>query len=224
MSTISDKKKKIIEYLVKLMKVMDPSGINAKRWSDKLTTMGDKEFDTFMNLLRDKKYQISMTMPNMSGMNVEVPRLLAAAKMAGVKIFHKLWLQDDVTGEKYLTNDEYPVLCVSVRRMEQFLDKKLSVPNSDTAIDGLTGQVSGRDKALSITTPEIQVWTARGLSTTLMELMRIRGGDINAYGEYKRQLEETGACELASIDPNSRTRTSVMMGVLLKGMHLENNI
>jgi hypothetical protein len=185
--------------------------------------MTDSEFDLFMKQIRDNKAKLYVTLPNMLP-TITTAELVQLAEDLDVKIFHKLWIKDPTTGKHMLTNEAHMVLKLPIRRQQQFLDKKMSVPDSDRKIDQLTGQVTSDDKSSALSNPEIQILYSRGLETTLMELIKVRGGDINAYGEFKRQMEETGEGELNMIDLNSRTRSAVIAGVYMTGMHIGNNI
>ena len=123
-----------------------------------------------------------------------------------------------------ITPEEYMVLQLPVRRQQQFLDEKLSVPDNDKTIDGLTGQVAGDSKCTSFTTPEIQIFHARNLDASLFEMANVRGGNINNYAEFKRSLEETGEVSLNQLDPMNRTRVAVIGQVFLTAMHLDINL
>lgn len=220
--SIKEKKKKILAYLTKHFKTLDPTGINVERYKKLIEPMSDKEFDKFMHLVKDGKFQIHLTNPNMKN-NLDMNNLLTTADNVGCKIFHRIWIHDSTMDITYLTDKEYPIFNLPIRRQSQFLEEKMAVPESDTTTDLLTGQVTSDSRASSITQPEIQALHARGLDTTLEELVRVRGGDIHAYGDFKRQLEETGEVSLEQIDPDSRTRSSVMAKVLLRGCHLDVN-
>ena len=208
-SAIKTKKEKIIEYLVSYLNKIDKSGKNADRYYKLLSAMSDTAFDQFMHLVKEGKYQFHLMVPNME-IHINIDDLMIVAKELKVEIFHQLWMKDEITGKRYLTPESYPVLQIPIRRAQQFLDKKISVPDSDRSIDGLTGQVIGDDRATTFSNPEIQIMYARGLTTTLQEFLRVRGGDINAYGEFKRQMEETGSASLAKLDPSNRTRVAVI--------------
>ncbi len=218
-----DKRKRITEYIVKVMNTLDPSGDNGKRYTTFLGKMSDNEFITFMDYLSKKKTAINIVMPNMKK-TLRIPDIIKALHVVDLNVYHKLWLQDRTTGRKYLTNEKYLVLQLPIRRAQQEVDKKLSVPSRDQKIDALTGQVTGPDKACALSSPEIQSLNTRGLEATLNELVRVRGGDINAYGDFKRQLEETGGAELNTLDPRTRTRASVIAGVYLTAMLFDNNL
>ena len=220
---ISKKKKKIIDYICKLCDTMEPSGLNSKRYRGMLEKMTDKEFDQFMHYMKDGKWQLHLVAPNMI-VNLKNEDLLKACDLIGLDLFQRVWMHDAVTGKKYLTDNKYMFLQLPIRRQQQFLDEKMSVPDNDRQIDQLTGQVTGDSRACSITNPEIQILAARGLTETLQELVNVRGGNINNYNEFRRALEETGEADLDTLDPNSRTRASVVMGKLIQSMMLDTNL
>ena len=223
MATIAEKKKKVLAYLKQKLAPIDPNGVNYKRYEKLFNDMNDKQFDQFMVNMRDGKWEFHIVVPNM-GPKFSLHDLLKAADGVDLKVFHRIWLTDSATGKRYLSRAEYPILKLPIRRMQQFLDKKLSVPDNDKTIDGLTGQVTGDDKSASISAPEIQAINARGLKVVLNELVTVRGGDIANYGEARRQMEEQGSISLGSLDASSISRTAKITEVLLQAMHIESNL
>ena len=222
-SNIPAKKKQIIDFICKHCDIMDPSKFNSNRYREMLTNMSDRQFDDFMHKVKDKKYQLHLTAPNMK-INLKIKDLLKCADSLKLKMFHRIWVKDKATGRRFLTDNEYLVLQLPVRRQEQIIDKKMSVPDNDKTIDGLTGQVSWESKATALTNPEIQILATRNMDASLYEFIKVRGGDINSYAEFKRSLEENGEARLNDLDPTARTRTSVMGGVLLTAMLLDSNL
>ena len=215
---------KIESYVYKVMSILDPAGDNTKRWKEFFGGLDDKGFEKFMKNLADKKVAMNLVMPNIKK-QLHIKDLLDAAKAVDYKTSHRLWMPDRTRpGKKYLTNESYLVFTLPIRRAQQEVDKKLSVPERDNKIDALTGQVVSTDKASSISAIEIQNLHVRGLDQTLAELVRVRGGDINAYGDFSRQLEENGEAKLSSLDPRTRARAATISKVLLEGMMIENNI
>ena len=221
---IKAKRAKIESMIYETMQIVDPSGDNTKRWQNLFGGMDDKQFTVFMDHLKKGECQLNVVMPNMKKVP-KVPNLVKAAEKVGLKLAHRLWLPDKTRpGKKYLTNEEYLVLELPIRRAQQEWDKKLQVPSRDTHVDALTGQVIMDDKACHLSTPEIQSLSTRGLTATLQELVRVRGGDINAYGDFKRQLEESGEASMKSLDPRTRARASVLSHILLQSMMIDNNL
>lgn len=222
-SKIAQKKKKILDFICKLCDTMEPSGLNSKRYRQIIGQMNDKEFDQFMNYMQEGKWQLHLVAPNMV-VNLQNEDLLKACDLIGLDLFQRVWMYDRATGRKYLTDNKYMFVKLPIRRQQQFLDEKISVPDNDRTIDGLTGQVTGDSRACSITNPEIQILAARGLDKTMQELVNIRGGNIHGYSEFRRMLEENGEADLDMIDPNSRTRASVVGSKLLQSMMLDTNL
>ena len=220
---ISKKKAAIIKYICDVCDILDPSKTNSKRYHRILDHMTDKEFDQWMNYVKEGKWQIHIVAPNMI-VNLRNENILKAADKVGCKLFHRLWIEDPTTGRKYLTDNEYLILNLPVRRQQQFLDEKMSVPENDRKIDGLTGQVTGDSRACSVTNPEIQILAARGLDATLEEFVNVRGGNMHAYAEFRRQAEETGEITLNTLDPNTHSRVAVVGQVLVNSMMLDTNI
>lgn len=222
-SKIAQKKKKILDYICKLCDTMEPSGLNSKRYRQIIGQMNDREFDQFMNYMKEGKWQLHIVAPNMI-VNLQNEDLLKACDLIGLDLFQRVWMYDRATGRKYLTDNKYMFVKLPIRRQQQFLDEKISVPDNDRTIDGLTGQVTGDSRSCSITNPEIQILAARGLDKTMQELVNIRGGNIHGYSEFRRMLEENGEADLDMIDPNSRTRASVVGSKLLQSMMLDTNL
>ena len=224
MNPMQRKRNKIQQMVLEAMTKMDPSGDNTKRWQGFFSRLDDKHFDQFMKNLRDKKVAMNIIMPNIKK-PLKITDLLEAAKTVGLTLSHRLWLPDRTRpGKKYLTNEKYLVLTIPIRRAQQEWDKKLSVPSRDRKIDALTGQVVADDSACAISAPEIQSLNVRGLHNVLNEVVRVRGGDVNAYGDMNRQLQENGEARLESLDPRTRARAGTIAHILLEGMMIENNM
>ena len=179
---------------------MDPSGDNTRRWQNIFASMNDKQFGEFIEHLRNKECQLNIVMPNMKKVP-KIPDLVDAANFVGLQLAHRIWLPDRTRpGKKFLTNEKYLVLEIPVRRAQQEWDKKLQVPSRDSHVD------------------------ARGLEKTLQEFVKVRGGDVIAYGDFKRQLEESGEAKCSSLDPRTRARSGVLAHVLLQSMMIDNNL
>ncbi len=104
------------------------------------------------------------------------------------------------------------------------LDEKLSVPDSAQKIDAMTGQVTGDDRKGGFSQPEIQIMYSKGFKNVLKEFVKIRGGDVHAFAEFERQLEEQGTGSMDQIKVASRARSGAVLSTWLEAIHLENNI
>ena len=224
---IKTKREKIIKYILDVVNMIDTTGTNGKRYIEFFSKMNDQDFSQYMEYLREGRVQIYIQAPNMV-IPIKMENLKEVAKYTGVELFERIWLTDQATGKKYLTPHKYFIIYTFMRRVRQYLDKKMSLPENDKYVDGLTGQVTNtakhKSQAAALSQVEMQALAARGFNNTILELMKVRGGDIHAYANFKRQLEETGVAHLSEIENDSVPRSATMMGVFLKAMHLDNNL
>lgn len=211
------------DFIIKHITDLEPSGYNTKKLKTYLDSLSDKEFEQYMLDLKNKKRVIPLYTPNMK-IHLKMDNLLKVADNLKLSLFERLRLIDPVTHKQYLTPQKYLVLKLPIRRARQFLMHKLSVSESDKKTDILTGQVTGPDKSASISFVEAQLLYSRGLSSTLEELIKVRGGDIHSYANLKQQLEENGSSATSTIDPNSIARSTVVTQVILTCMGFDSNL
>ena len=221
---MNEKRKKAQEYILKSFELIDQTKDkhNLKRYKEKFEKMSDKEFDEYMHRLKNKEEQIYYINTTLKD-NADDNKLKEDCKKLGIKLFEKVRMWDAVTKTYYWTPDPCLILLLPIRRVSQFVDHKLSVPEGDKKIDLLSGQVLKPDQAASLSQVEIQCLYSHGLTNSIMELIKYRGGDTVAFGEYKRELEETGTTS-TSKDTGSVVRSAVVLGVYYNGMHMETNI
>ena len=188
-----EKKQKIIDLVTSVFDKIDneENGYNSQKFRALVEPMGEKRFNDFINHMRNGDYKISVEVPNMVA-RMDMDKLYEAADMIGSKIFQRLRITDPETGRVTLTNSEFPVLNLPIRRTQQTIEKKMNLPEGDTLTDALTGQVTGDDKASRMNNKEIQILYSRGLTQTLSELVQIRGGNPDKYAEFSQEIEETG--------------------------------
>ena len=219
---MTPKRKKVQDYILATMDSMETDGMNRKEYEKLFASMSDKDFDDWMKSIKNKEEVLSFYSANVTN-KLTVDQLKDAAKKIGVKLFEPLRLWDEATQSYYTTPKEYLILQLPIRRLSQFVDHKLSVAEGDKRIDLLSGQPVKPDHAGSISQVEIQTLYARGLTNTILELIKYRGGDVVAFAEYKRELEEQGQTTVGR-NTGSIVRSAVMMDVILSGAHIETNV
>ena len=216
---MNEKRKAVEDKIVKYISAINKS--NAKKYKDMFASMNDKAFDGWMYDLRNNDTVLDIEIPNMIE-KVNIDDLIKVSEQLGIELFTRLKLWDVPTQTYYRTTKKYLMLQLPMVAMAQTVDHKLSVPESDSKIDHLSGQVMKPDQANSISQVEVQSLYARGLQSTILELIKYRGGDVSAYAEYKRSAEELGMCMLKA-DSNSITRSVVVLDVFFAGMQLSSN-
>ena len=218
---MTPKRKKVQDYIIAKMQAMEASGANAERYKKMFNAMSDKEFDDWMKDIKSGEEILTFYAPAIKS-HIKMEDLLKVARDVGVNLFTRLKLWDEPTQSYYITPHKYLVLQLPVRRMSQFVDHKLSVAEGDSRIDMLSGQVTKPDKGSAHSQLEAQALYARGLDKTNLELIKFRGGDVTAFAEYKRELEETGKTTIGK-DTGSVARSAVVLDQFLSGMHIESN-
>lgn len=218
---MNPKRKKVQDRILSVVKDIDSTGTNTEYYTQLFAKLSDKDFDDYMKRIRDGEDVLVYYAPNMMCHN-DINKLIALTHKYDVKLFERLRLYSVATNTYYYTPRKFLILQLPVRRFSQFVDHKLSVAEGDKRIDMLSGQVVKPDQASKISQIEVQTLFARGLKSTIREVTKFRGGDVVAFGEFKRELEEHGSATIAQ-DTGSVARSAVTLDVFYSGMHIEAN-
>lgn len=217
----ADAEKLVIQWMGDL----DPSGDNTKRWQAKFKSMTDDNFKHFVNQLREGKDYISLVSPNFVNTKVGIENNFKVAAKYGVKMFQRIWTTDPITGRRYLSNDEYPIFHLPVRRQIQLAKSKFSYARNNDKTDSLTGQPTGESEGGGISYPEILVLHSRGLESTVEELIWARGGNRGAFKMMNKNIKDTGVCNLKELQQYSTgMKSTKVLGTYFKSIHIDNTI
>lgn len=221
---MTPKRQQVQDYVLKVIKLQEPSGFNLKRYEEFFAGLSDSEFDNWMTTLRDNPHaKITLMVPPFKVV-IDPKNSFKAARFLGIELLErvKLW---DPAGKRYcLTPEKYYILKLPIRRLKQYLLDGLSVPDSDKRLNPLTDQVVKPDKGSAISFPQAQMIAEKGLTTTLHELMTIRGGDQEAYAKMKTQIEETGESDTSVMEGTRGVKSVQTLRSFLNAMHLETNL
>lgn len=221
---MSNRKKATAECLQWINELV-PGGEAVKDMETVLNGLSDAQFDELMQKLDSEEEILSIAIPNLGKDRLEVERLLKVGKKLGHEFFEQVWLTDAKTGVTYLTPEKYLIVDLPLRRQQQLLTEKISIPENNRSIDELTGQVTGDSKGASLSLPEMQILRSQGLDRPILEMIKVRGGDERAQRAIHRQIIETGGASLDSVlGAGTRVKSTDTFGTLLKGMHLNNNL
>jgi hypothetical protein len=217
-------RKKAQDFILKIIAIQDPTGYNSKVYEDLFANMNDQDFHRWMEIMRqDKNAKLKLLVPPFKVV-ISVEAALAASKALGVKIMERIRLWDPV-GKRYcLTPEKYFILRLPVRRLKQYLMDGLSVPDSDKRLNPLTDQVVKPDKGSAISFPQAQMIAEKGLTTTLHEMISIRGGDLTAYAQMKSEIEETGSSDTSVMNGTQGVKSAQTLRTSLQAMHLDTNL
>lgn len=200
---------------------MDNGGPNRGIWEKRFRGMDDAQFDEFMKDLDSGKQTLHMYVPNKAKHDVDVSRNMEIAEKLGHSFFERIWMTDPKTGQTMLTPLRYMTLALPIRRQEQTLEKKISIPENNRVIDDLTGQPTGASKGSAISFPEFQVLYSKNMDRSLEELFKVRGGDEKAFREHNRLIMQTGEGRLDVVAQTpTKVRSTQSLSIALKGMHM----
>lgn len=219
---MNTKRKSVQDKIYKVMNQLDPSGKNKKIYEDMFAKMSDEDFDDYMKRIRSGEDVLHLYAANLVD-DLPVAHVTNVAKANNVKIFERIRMYDVVNDCYYYTPKEYAVLQLPIRRMVQFADHKLTIAEGDSRVDMLTGQVVKPDKGAGLSEPESRILHGFGFKNTLRELNKFRGGDLVAFAEYKRELEETGRT-IVDRETGTKVRSAITIDLYYSGIHIESNV
>ena len=186
------------EYILKNLEAILPGNSDTPRYKRYLEGLTEKEFEAYMLSLKSGEKYLTITAPNFAESTISIERNFALADKLGIPLFQKVW-HEDADGNKYLTPIEFLVVLVPMRLASQRLAKKMSIPRTQRVINTLTGQPTGDSKGAAISFPELRVCAAMGLDSTMIELMKYRGGDLRGAAALNASLLRTGSANLKTL-------------------------
>lgn len=230
---MSDKRKKVIDFIVKgVGDIRANSKFNKDLLRDKLERMTDKEFSIYMEGLKPKaelkegevKSTIPFYLPNLAPDKISIKRMFSLVRGLNRSLTNRLVITDPKTNVRYLTPHEYPTLDTLVRRQAQTSYKKASIPGVTQQLDDMTGQPTALSKGSRVSSPELRFMDSRGLVNTQTELVHVRGGAKSAYREMTRKLFEDGEVSLDQLKGLGHAKSAEVLSAFMNAQHLGNNI
>ncbi len=217
-------RKKAEEYLLKVVKDGDPSGVTYNSVKEQLAKMDDKRFHEYYLAIKESREFIPIIMPNNTNHGMTVDKALDLCEKYKIEIFQRFWYRHPITGVKVLSNFKVPFLHMMVRRQIETLFNKISTAADNNRVDGLTGQAI--EGASAITQPESLVSLEKGLDATLVEKLKYRGGDVEGGRLFDKALIETGQVSTTQLYETHKTTTRVVQtaDIYLTGAGYETNL
>lgn len=210
---------------IRLMKAFDPSGKNAEYWEGIFKGMKSDDFTRFMEGMIKKTNPLYGVFPNYSKVKITVKNNIKLCKSMGYDLYQQVWITDPVTGLEFLTPRKYLVYPVPVSRQIQLLDDKIAVAKDNSKINPMTGQPTGHSRTARFTGPEMTILNSKGYKSTLVELMKFRGGDNDSMRIMDNTIIKEGAVSMNTV-PGARERNTKSvrtLSILLTGMCFANN-
>ena len=213
---MTDKRKKIEELIFKTLSLMDPSGINAKKYQSMFVKMSDQQFSKWVtDFLNDDKSNIRLDMEEFGGGDrvLKYENVEKAADFLGVKLYEYVYLPHLSSNPNRPIRTKQPVLVgwLNIKRTQQLASKKTGLAAGDNDRDELTGIIKGDDKGGTTTAIENEVLAGVGADIIISEISGARGDNVHEYDNMLKEIAETGSVKLADIKTNAYDKPTLLM-------------
>lgn len=213
-------RKKAEAFILENLKLLNVNEHTLSLYKERFKIMTDKEFDEFM-----QDDYLPIIEPVGSDSKITLENNFNFAKKIGYEFFQHLHFSATETLPAYVTPNRYLIYKLPIKRAAQTLDKKKAIPDDMHSVDIMTGQVTTTSKASKITMPEIQILVGLGLKSTLVELLKTRGGDLGEATALDNLLFRDGIVTQANL---RQYQTGVVSSKNLKnfflGMHIRSTL
>lgn len=208
------------------VKKITKSDMNVNLYKKHLSNMSDKEFTEFMTKLKNKEIKLQVIVPpDMGDTKITVENNIKLAKEIGQELYQRLIITDNDAGTKRMSKNKFLILDLPLRRMKQTSEKGVSVATDNKHVDVLTGQVKGDSAASKLTYPELQILSGLGMTNSLVELMKDRGGDIGANNTLINGLIQNGTISQKLVEQYSTgVESTKILKSYLNGMHIQSTL
>jgi len=227
------KRKQVTAFILEnIGKIVPEDKTNVELLKKQFDAMSDEEFEAQIRKFAPAKTPeeiaqrecLPFYMPNLGKHRVSIARNYGLARALGRSLEHRLIMTDGASGLQYVTPHPYPVYDMAVRRQAQTIPKKRSIPEHNQRINDLTGQPTNDSKGSRISAPEHVSLSSRRLDNTLLEFLKVRGGDNAAYREFKRLLTEQGEVNMSDLLGLGIAKSVETAAVFFNCIHIGNNL
>ena len=200
--SIAQRRKKFMDYLTKVLDILDPSGQNSKNYEEFFGEMTDQEFDSYIKkFFKDEKANIYLEI-------VEYERDLKIENIQKCADFMKVPLLERVafpylngsTEDVIVTPYPVPVGYIHEKRLQQTLMKKSAGSTKIQKRSPLTGQVTAEDKNARNSDLESYSLAAVGANAALAEFMDPRADNEKAKQQMYNDIAKNGFVSLQDLD------------------------
>ena len=212
---MTDKRKKIEELIDKTLQLMDPTGINAKKYRNMFQTMSDQQFTKWIQgFLADDKSNIRLDIEEFGdgSRSLKFENVEKAANNLGIKLFEYVYLPHVSSNPNRPIRTKQPVLVgwLNIKRTQQLVTKKTGLALSDDNRDDMTGAAKGDSKGGTTTGIENELLAGVGGDIILSEISGARGDNVKEYDNMLKSIAENGSVRLADIKTNAYDKPTLL--------------
>lgn len=198
------KRQKIQALIDGVMKRLDPTGTNAKKYRDKFAKMSDQQFKSWVeNFLKDEKSNLRLDIEEFGdgSRNLKYENIEAAAQFIGVPLYEYVYLPHVSSDPNRPVRTRQPVLVgyLNIKRTQQLVTKKTGLALTDSNRDEETGAAKGDAKGGTQTAIENELLAGTGGDIIISEFSGARGDNVAEYDNMLESIATSGSVKLADI-------------------------
>lgn len=227
MATKIKNRKQIEKLIYETFDLLDPSGINTKRYKEFFGSMSDTEFTKFMKeFLNNPDENFTYDIIEFDN-DIKMENAEAAASYLDIPLMETVYMphltmdKDNVVA----TKEKCLVGYINVKRTQQLLHKKNSLSTSSDKISPLTGQVIGDDKNSRVIDMEGSMLVALNCNMILKEFYGPRADDHTMKRQMNKQIADKGYVSIDELDSISTNKVTLnTINTYLLGMGLKSDL
>lgn len=218
-------RKALESFVITQVEKILPGVGNKEAYTTLFASMDDEQFDSWVKKLKEGSIRLCILAPNQHAKKLDVQNNLNIAKSLGHNFFERIWMDSKAGSPQYLSNPRYLICDYPLRRQAQLQIKKITIPETISSVDNLTGQPVGASKGAKISYPELQILASKGLDSMIVELIKYRGGDRQGFNAMNDSISRTGRVYQDSIEHlASGVESTQTLKTYLTCMHLDNTL
>ena len=213
---MTDKRKKIEDLIYKTLSLLDPTGINTKKYQATFVKMSDQQFSKWVtDFLGDEKSNIRLDVEEFGGgaRVLKYENIEKAANFLGIKLYEYVYIPHLSSNPNRPIRTKQPVLVgwLNVKRTQQLASKKTGLAAGDNDRDELSGTIKGDDKGGTTTAIENLVLAGVGADIIISEISGARGDNVHEYDNMIKSISEHGSVKLSDIKTNVYDKPTLLM-------------
>lgn len=207
------------EFEDKICKFMDDiegtkNGFNSTYYREYFATLSDNTFKKFVTDLANNEdfnlyYQVSQTDPKKAPTLEKIKKVGDKYNVPLEEYVVLPYKNPNDPEHPIITKTKVPVLYTLVRPLQQMIDKKNATSSDTSQVNVLTGSVTGKSKASTMSNMQVMSLTTSNQIKIIKEMLGPRSDDSNSKEKMLEQIENTGEYDLDNIRLNTNDKRSI---------------
>ena len=223
---VQTKRKRITDLVLKIVGILDKSGVNYNKYYKMFSSMTDEQFAKYMdNFVNDKDENIYLEiLPNKSEPSMD--QIEEALKILNIPTEEYVYFRHDGYKDNPIrTREKVPTGYITIRRLQQILSKKNTYSLNIDSRNMKTGQVSGDDKIARISDSELYALTIFKADNAIKEFFGPRADNMKKKQDMYSKISKYGYVYLDELEGDATdSQTLNTINVFLLGAGIESDL